>query len=72
MRGKELRTVGGAAQELGILEEMSEAEVAVRAEESAHQLGGVGMVDARRVRKLLPAHEAQPVLAREHPVKILL
>jgi hypothetical protein len=41
MRGKEFRAVGRAAQELGILEEMSEAEVAVRAEETAHHPGGV-------------------------------
>jgi hypothetical protein len=39
MRDKEFGVVGGAAQKRGILEEMSEPDVAVAAEESAHHAG---------------------------------
>jgi hypothetical protein len=72
MRDKEFPVVGGAAQELGILEELSEAEVAVIAEEAAHHAGVMGVIDARRPGEFLPADEAQAVLAHDHPVEILL
>ena len=72
MRGKEFRIVGGTAQELGILEELSEAGVAAVAEEAAHHAGVMGVIDARRAGELLPADEAQAVLAHDHPVEILL
>ena len=72
MRGKEIPVVGGAAQELGILEELSEASVAVIAEEAAHHAGVMGVIDARRAGELLPADEAEAVLALDHPLEILL
>jgi hypothetical protein len=72
MRGKEFPVIGGAAQEFGILEETSESGVAAVAEEAAHHAGGVGVIDARRAGELLPADEAQAVLAHDHPVEILL
>jgi len=72
MRGKKFPVVGGAAQELGILEELSEASVAVIAEEAAHHAGVMGVIDARRAGELLPADEAEAVLALDHPLEILL
>jgi hypothetical protein len=70
MRDKEFGVVGGAAQKRGILEEMSEPDVAVAAEESAHHAGPVGVIDTERPLPL-PAHETQAALALDHPVVIL-
>jgi hypothetical protein len=70
MRGEEFGEIGGAAQKRGILEEISEPDVAVRAEEGAHQAAGVVVVDVRGALERLPADEAEPVLACEHPVEV--
>jgi hypothetical protein len=70
MRLEEIAVVGSAAQECGILEEISEPDVAAPAEESAHHMGIVRVIDTERPLRL-PAHGAQAALALEHPVVIL-
>jgi hypothetical protein len=70
MRDKEFAVVGSAAQERGILEEVSEPDVAVPAEESAHHAQIVRVIDTERPLPL-PAHETQAALALYHPVVIL-
>jgi hypothetical protein len=70
MLGEELDEIGGAAQEDGIVEEMAAADVAVAAEEGAHEPVGVVVVDVRRARERLPADEAEAVLACEHLVEV--
>src|SRR5262249_33156150 len=70
MLGEEFHDIGGTAQEGRIVEEMSAAEVAVIAEEGAHQAGGVAVVDVRCAGERLPADETEAVLAREHPLEV--
>jgi hypothetical protein len=70
MREKEIAVVGGAAQKRGILEEMSEPDVAVAAEETAHHAQIMRVIDTEHPLPL-PAHETQAALALDHPVVIL-
>ena len=50
---------------------MAEAEIAEPAEQAAHQIGDVAMIDAKLFRRPLPADCAQSVLAREQGVVLL-
>jgi hypothetical protein len=70
MRDEEIAVVGSAAQKRGILEKVSEPDVAVPAEESAHHAQVVRVIDTERPLPL-PAHETQAALALDHPVVIL-
>jgi hypothetical protein len=70
MRDEEFAVIGGAAHKRGILEEMSEPDVAVAAEETAHHAQIMRVIDTEHSLPL-PAHETQAALALEHPVVIL-
>jgi hypothetical protein len=57
MRDEEFAVIGRAAHKRGILEEMSEPDVAVAAEETTHHAQIVRVIDAERPLPL-PAHGA--------------